>query len=799
MEFLRQHQLNIMLILTGICGVLGFLALLTSTLSTKRKHALVSIELSAMLLLICDRFAYIYRGDMSTLGYWMVRYCNFLVFFFSLTILHAFNNYLIDLFLHEGKLKTIPVRLLVCKVIFILGVVFLVVAQFTHWYYTFDEFNRYVRGNAFFLCYLFPFSILIIQFSVILQYYTSLRRMIRIPLLIFAVFPFIATGVQVFTYGLSLTNIAIVGEAIILYIFVLLDLNDTVAKANTREIDLLKEEQKKMRVMFEQTTRALATSIDAKDEYTHGHSMRVAEYAQKIAMVAGKEMNFCSEVYFAGLLHDVGKIGVPNSIINKNGKLTPEEFAEIKKHPVIGKQILSSISMSPYLSIAANSHHERYDGRGYPEGLKGEDIPEIARIIAVADAYDAMTSKRSYRDPIPQQKVREEIVKGMGYQFDPAFAKIMLHLIDLDTEYTMKEHNEIHELAGKNELECLEMRSAYSEGFLLSPYITIFKMKCRCQNGIPVKDSVYSFLLFDSLDGRIHYADGQDKEMLYTEYAEIHFDGSTEKKDSRKIKTIISPNGILASDWTQAFKEGVEFEGEIVRFHDHVLIKLNNKFQNITVTVALPDSSRYVYLCLTGMHCSFSNVEIFQTQNLIDENYIPRIAEPISYINGPQGDIPNVQVDGWRTASSEAILVTDSISISFHSKSLPTARLIWHCPFISLFYSDDKKPGGKNYKEFVLVRIDGENWDENELAENSIIINKNDDFEGWTAWKEMNKNGFDCEVHLRREGNKISVITENGGISIKSITTLKDPQSKVYASLTGDQCAITNIKIKRGF
>ena len=111
-------------------------------------------------------------------------------------------------------------------------------------------------------------------------------------------------------------------------------------------------------------------------------------------------------------MHDVGKIGIPLNIINKEGKLTDEEYEIIKKHPVIGVEILSGISEYPYLSIAAHYHHERYNGRGYPRGLKGEDIPEIARIVAVADAYDAMTSKRSYRESIPQSKVREEIIKG---------------------------------------------------------------------------------------------------------------------------------------------------------------------------------------------------------------------------------------------------------------------------------------------------------------------------------------------------------------------------------------------------
>ena len=147
----------------------------------------------------------------------------------------------------------------------------------------------------------------------------------------------------------------------------------------------------------------------------------------------------CDEIYLAGVLHDVGKIGINDSILNKKGKLTDDEFATIKQHPVYGYDILSNIHMSHALSMGARHHHERYDGKGYPDGLKGEDIPQIARIIAVADAYDAMTSKRSYSDVIPQMQVREELLKGMGTQFDPQYAKIMIHLLDKDEEYKMKE------------------------------------------------------------------------------------------------------------------------------------------------------------------------------------------------------------------------------------------------------------------------------------------------------------------------------------------------------------------------
>lgn len=189
----------------------------------------------------------------------------------------------------------------------------------------------------------------------------------------------------------------------------------------------------------EETAQALATAIDAKDKYTHGHSARVAEYSRQIARLSGKSENECRQIYLSALLHDVGKIGVPNSIINKNGKLTDEEYTVIKTHPVIGRQILSNIRQIPHISDGAYYHHERFDGKGYPTGISGMQIPDIGRIIAVADAYDAMTSKRSYRAPLSQEIVRNEIEKGTGSQFDPQYAKIMLDLIDADKDYKMKE------------------------------------------------------------------------------------------------------------------------------------------------------------------------------------------------------------------------------------------------------------------------------------------------------------------------------------------------------------------------
>ena len=191
--------------------------------------------------------------------------------------------------------------------------------------------------------------------------------------------------------------------------------------------------------LFIHVVESLAQSIDAKDSYTNGHSSRVAEYAREIAKRAGYSAKQQSDIFIMGLLHDVGKIGVPDTVINKPAHLTDDEFNLIKKHPGIGAQILSNIKEMPKLYSGARWHHERYGGGGYPDGLTGDDIPEEARIIAVADAYDAMTSNRSYRTYLSQEKVRTELVNGRGQQFDPRFADIMLKMMDEDPDYNMRE------------------------------------------------------------------------------------------------------------------------------------------------------------------------------------------------------------------------------------------------------------------------------------------------------------------------------------------------------------------------
>lgn len=198
-------------------------------------------------------------------------------------------------------------------------------------------------------------------------------------------------------------------------------------------------QEKKSAHMTKGFMLALAKAVDAKDRYTSGHSTRVAQYSREIAKRMGKTEKEQEDIFIMGLLHDIGKIGVPEAIINKKGRLTDEEFQKIKEHPVMGYGILKNVEELPELATGARWHHERYDGRGYPDGLSGEQIPEEARIIAVADAYDAMTSNRAYSNIRPQEEVRAEIVRCKGTQFDPVIAEYLLQMIEEDKEYRMHE------------------------------------------------------------------------------------------------------------------------------------------------------------------------------------------------------------------------------------------------------------------------------------------------------------------------------------------------------------------------
>ena len=429
----------IMFTLIGICLILIIFSMLSDSISKRRKYILFFMAIAAIMLLVSDKLAYIYNGNTSIAGIIIVRISKFFAYALFLVIIYTFGQYLKDLFIIEGKLEKTPKLLVIYEFVLLTGMITLIISQFTGFYYSFNEINIYHRTKWYVISYIFPVIALIIQLSAVIKYHKKLRKQLLLPLLLFTATPLATAMLQFFVHGVSYTSMSIVAMIVVLYCFSILESNRLAKIAHKKEIDFLLEKQENVQLMVNQTTLALAEAIDAKDKYTNGHSRRVADYSFMIAERAGKTREECEKIHLIALLHDVGKIGIPDAIINKAGKLTDEEFDIIKTHPVVGADILSKIKISPDLLIGARWHHERYDGKGYPDKLKGDEIPEIARIIAVADSYDAMASKRSYRNALPQYQIRSEFQNGIGTQFDPLFAKIMINIIDNDTEYKLRE------------------------------------------------------------------------------------------------------------------------------------------------------------------------------------------------------------------------------------------------------------------------------------------------------------------------------------------------------------------------
>ena len=194
----------------------------------------------------------------------------------------------------------------------------------------------------------------------------------------------------------------------------------------------LQDKNDELEKAYLDTIGILRHTVEAKDPYTRGHSDRVSEYSVLIGKKLGLDENTLHTLRIGGLFHDIGKIGIPDSILLKESKLDDEEYSQIKNHPTIGVHMLGDAEIFKDIIPIVKHHHERFDGKGYPSQLAGTDIPMVARIAAVADTFDAMTSKRSYRDPLPLDVVIAEIEKCSGTQFDPQMANAFLEILKND-------------------------------------------------------------------------------------------------------------------------------------------------------------------------------------------------------------------------------------------------------------------------------------------------------------------------------------------------------------------------------
>lgn len=788
MDYFIQNQFTFMVMLGGICGFIFFFLLFMKIEDRQKKKSFLQIAFFIMVMLFSDRLAYLYRGNESTLGFWMVRISNFLVFFSILMSENGFNNYLLSVSAKKQVTKEDTRILYICRAIALVGAVLLVISQFTGLYYTFDATNHYVRSRMFILCYAMPVCMLLMQMVFVTKHHGIFSTRILWGIYLFLVLPLLAGVVQIFCYGASLTSISMGISAIFLYFLALRDQNYSLNVAARKELMRVHEMEKQSQKLLYQTVEALASAVDTKDAYTHGHSNRVAKYAKRIAELSGMSEAECEEVYLAGLLHDVGKIGIQDSIINKEGRLTNEEYAIIKQHPALGERILTKISLMPTLSVGARYHHERYDGSGYPDRLKGDDIPTIGRIIAVADAYDAMTSKRSYRDQIPQQQVREELVNGIGTQFDPEYAKIMIDMLDHDRDYQMKERRDDEVLTGGLFFNFTEFKSAVSAGLQILDRPVTINLRYKALDD---SDGLPTLLFYDSADARYYkYDSATSREMDFLEYGSVCLNGKVTSDYVRKVQ-----QKTTSLELTKSNPETHSAEIVLLKQDDHLMVRVIVDRREEEVIYALHDASHYLYVAVTGASCSVDILSVSIAEEPAQENRIPRIAEKISYILAPQGDIPNLQVDGWRAAHSEGIELCRAAEVRFHTLSLPSSRRIWHCPIVCMYTSADGTIGGEGYKELALIRFDGEVWSEYSDVINTPTISRNERFENWDAWKQRNKDGLYCTMSLLRDENKILTRAEDGGVTTIIHSIIPKEIEKVYFFFTGDQCALTDIRI----
>ncbi len=376
------------------------------------------------------------------------RVPNSVHYFFNITdsLFAAFSGFLFIYYVYayiDMDKKDRKIRDFINYFLLFTDIALLLTNPLTGWVFTYDEAGRYIHNFLFVpVAYGFPILFFFIGSFFMLSHSRNYKKSQVVAM----VLSIIIIGMLFFLQMLFFDNVLITfftASLGVLVIFLSLETPDYVELMRTmNELHKSKEREVAARAkgrLSREVMMALSKAVDAKDHYTNGHSERVADYAREIMKRLGGSLEDQDVIYAMGLLHDVGKIGVQESIINKRERLSDEEFAEIKKHTVVGWNILKTITEIPGLSTGARWHHERYDGKGYPDGLSGDAIPREARIICVADCYDAMTSKRSYSSPKMQEEVRAELIRCSGTQFDPEIAKVMIDIIDEDDDYLLRE------------------------------------------------------------------------------------------------------------------------------------------------------------------------------------------------------------------------------------------------------------------------------------------------------------------------------------------------------------------------
>ncbi len=746
-DFIRDHQMNIMLCLCAVCATMTVMLFLTKFLSTRRKWILICMEIIATFLLFFDRMAYIYSGNTSAAGYIMVRLSNFMVFFLTSSTVLVFDFYLVDLLLNEGKLSKVPKRLMFAGFTASAGMMLAIVSAFTDFYYYFDYQNVYHRGPGFLIAYLVPVICPLVQYTAIIKYRKSFSKFISTAVALYIFLPILTGIIQIFTYGISIVNMTMVLVSVSLYFFSYLDVNAAVEKAHEIEIQSFKTEQARMKSVFVQAAQAMASLLEQGNKVSKGFAERVALTARDLAKKAGKGEDDCDKVFYAAYSCDAGE------------------------------EALSYIKTFPYLYETA-----KFVGKDYDESL-----PEYSRIITVAKDYVKMIN-----DPnIPPFFVRDYFIREAGRKYDPLYAKYVVELLDSETNKGTFE-KAAEEM--KTELVCHKYREDVTSGIPVLQNlsdITFNSTALEAAEGAASKFALPSIILFDSSDQMVQKTPETIESHRYIEYCEVWFDGHFISTGVRNMEIRnISESAGQKSDGLATYKITAS------RFEDHILLKMYGPEKSFDLIIALASASKSAFIGITGENVHIQNIKIEQTNQLTAENDIPRIAEKLSYINRIESDIPNVQIVKPLAVFTKGIEVKNNMKIYFHAQSLPDANLVWHCPYVILYYSDDGKVYGKNYREYAMVKFDGEENGSNENAENSFMMKKTENFTNWEEWEALSKAGYESQVEFIKNGNEVTFITQNKGIYIQNTTKVKNGNKDIFVAFSGDQVALTDIRIR---
>lgn len=427
-----------------IIGVILLTILFLNYSSTNLLNKRFKIFLIAAVIMFFMNILTVFSNEYSyKMPLWISFLLNGIYFDASNASAGLFLCYVISLVYFEEQEKPL-VRRLYCfnAILFLIATVALIVNGFTGMFFYFDDYV-YTRGPV----YLLINAVALIYVAESIALFVIRRRHSnkkqKICAALFYTIFFAAYVLQVYFFpDVLLSDFAVAIGALIVFFSIetpdyaklmatVYELNElkgsleVQVKNRTKELDDEKQSYEELTV---ETLSSLAEVVDAKDHYTNGHSFRVAAYARALAQHVGLSEDECEKIYFAGLIHDIGKIGISDIILTKPGRLEPAEFEVIKTHSSLGSTILKGIKHYKVFEEVARSHHERFDGTGYPDKLKGENIPYAARIVAVCDSFDAMTSDRTYRKALPDKDAIKELMTYRGKQWDPNLVDAFVEL-----------------------------------------------------------------------------------------------------------------------------------------------------------------------------------------------------------------------------------------------------------------------------------------------------------------------------------------------------------------------------------